>query len=150
MSENSAERHDAPVHDVILDVPPVRSAPDAPPQPSAVLPSAAPPPGPPVSALESRRARFARRAHRVRLYLYAFLGVALLVYVVALAGSNTHRVRVDWVFGSSSVGLVWLVMLAAILGWLLGLLVAAAFRWRTRAPRAAGAFRWRTHPPRAS
>jgi uncharacterized integral membrane protein len=76
----------------------------------------------------------ARRAHRVRLYLYAFFAVALLVYVVALARSNTHRVRVDWVFGHSSVSLVWLVLLAVILGWLLGLMVAAVFRWRTRAP----------------
>jgi uncharacterized integral membrane protein len=88
-----------------------------------------------VSEPESGGARFARRIRRVRLYMYAFFAVALLVYVVALAGSNTHHVRVDWVFGSSSVSLVWLVLLATILGWLLGLVVAAAFRWRTRAPR---------------
>lgn len=93
------------------------------------------PPDTPGSRPESSGARFARRIRRARLYTYAFLAVALLVYVVALAGSNTHRVRVDWVFGSSSVSLVWLVLLAAILGWLLGLVVAAAFRWRTRAPR---------------
>jgi uncharacterized integral membrane protein len=84
---------------------------------------------------ESGGARFTRRVRRVRLYMYAFFAVALLVYVVALAGSNTHRVRVDWVFGSSSVSLIWPVLLAAILGWLVGLVVAAAFRWRTRAPR---------------
>jgi uncharacterized membrane protein YciS (DUF1049 family) len=71
----------------------------------------------------------------MRLYLKAFVGVALLVYAVALAASNTHRVRVNWVFGSSTVKLVWLVLLVAILGWLLGLLVAGVFRWRTRAPR---------------
>jgi uncharacterized integral membrane protein len=84
---------------------------------------------------EPRAARYARRAHRARLYLYAFLGVAVLVYVVALAASNTHRVSVDWVFGRASVSLVWLVLLAVILGWLLGLLVAAEFHRRTRAPR---------------
>jgi uncharacterized integral membrane protein len=87
-----------------------------------------------VSGPEPSGARFARRAHRVRLYLYAFFAVALLVYVVALARSNTHRVRVDWVFGRSSVSLIWLVLLAVILGWLLGLMVAVVFRWRTRAP----------------
>jgi uncharacterized integral membrane protein len=91
-------------------------------------------PDPAVSGLEPRGARLARRARRIRLYLYAFLSVALLVYVVALAASNTRHVRVDWVFGSSSVPLVWLVLLAVILGWLLGLLAAGVFRWRTRAP----------------
>jgi uncharacterized integral membrane protein len=96
-----------------------------------------PDPRPPAAkAAEPRAARFLRRAHRTRLYLFAFLGVAVIAYVAALAGSNTRHVRVNWVFGSSSVALLWLVMFAVILGWLLGLLVAAAFRWRTRAPRA--------------
>jgi uncharacterized integral membrane protein len=85
---------------------------------------------------ESRRDRSARNAHRTRLYLYALGAVAVLVYVVGLAASNTRHVKVDWVFGSSSVRLVWLVLFAAILGWLLGVLVTALFRWRTRAPRA--------------
>jgi uncharacterized integral membrane protein len=106
---------------------------------SAVGPSpesaTTPPSGASVPEPESAGARFTRRVRRVRLYMYAFFAVALLVYVVALAGSNTHRVRVDWVFGSSSVSLIWPVLLAAILGWLVGLVVAAAFRWRTRAPR---------------
>ena len=57
----------------------------------------------------------------------------MLVYVVALAVSNTAHVKVNWVFGSSSVSLVWLVLFAAILGWLLGILITAVFRWRTRA-----------------
>jgi uncharacterized integral membrane protein len=68
------------------------------------------------------------------MYVYAFAAVAMLVYTVALAVSNTRRVRVDWVFGSSSPPLVWLVLLTAILGWLLGLLLTAVLRWRTRKP----------------
>jgi uncharacterized integral membrane protein len=94
------------------------------------------PPAPSTGpARESRGARLARRAHHTRLYLYAFLAVAVLVYVVALAGSNTHKVKIDWIFGRASVALVWLVLFAAILGGLLGILIAAVFRWRTRAPR---------------
>ena len=123
--------HDSPVPGVIPDTPHVEWTADAPAQPDTAQASRSS-----ESAVESGGARFARRAHRVRLYAYAFLAVALLVYVVALAGSNTHHVRVNWVFGSSSVALIWLVMLAAILGWLLGLVIAVAFRWRTRAPRA--------------
>jgi uncharacterized integral membrane protein len=84
---------------------------------------------------ESRGGRFRRKAHRGRLNLYALGAVALLVYVVALAAANTGRVKVHWVFGSGSVSLLWLVLFAAILGWLLGILVTALFRWRTRAPR---------------
>jgi uncharacterized integral membrane protein len=84
---------------------------------------------------DSRPARQRPRGRRFRLYLYAFLTVALLVYVIALAGANTRHVRADWVFGTSSVPLVLLVTFAAVLGWLLGLLMVAAFRWRTRARR---------------
>jgi uncharacterized integral membrane protein len=85
---------------------------------------------------ESRGGRFRRKAHRGRLNLYAIGAVALLVYLVALAAANTSHVKVDWVFGTGSVSLVWLVLFAAILGWLLGTLISALFRWRTRAPRA--------------
>ncbi len=85
---------------------------------------------------ESRSARLGRNAHRTRLHLYAFIAVAVLGYAVALAASNTRHVKVNWVFGSSLMSLVWLVMFAAILGWLLGILITALLRWRTRAPRA--------------
>jgi uncharacterized integral membrane protein len=94
--------------------------------------------GPAETALgrESRRDRFRRKAQRMRLHLYAFAALALLVYLIALAGSSTRHVKVDWVFGSSSVSLVWLVLFtAAILGWLVGILMTALFVWRTRAPR---------------
>jgi uncharacterized integral membrane protein len=132
MSENSAiELQDSRLPRSVPDERPVQTPGAAPQRPSVQSPG----PSAPPRNLEPRGARFARHAHRVRLYLYAFLGVALLVYCVALASSNTHRVRVDWVFGRSSVSLVWLVLLAVILGWLLGLLAAVAFRWRTRAPR---------------
>jgi uncharacterized integral membrane protein len=56
--------------------------------------------------------------------------------VIALGAVNTRHVQVDLVFGSSSISLVWLVLFAAILGWLLGILITTVFRWRTRAPRA--------------
>jgi uncharacterized integral membrane protein len=89
----------------------------------------------PHPSAETRGARVARKAHRSRLHLYALLAVVVLVYVVALAASNTGHVTVNWVFGSSSVALIWLVLFAVILGWVLGILVTAVFRWRTRAPR---------------
>jgi len=84
---------------------------------------------------ETRGARFARKAHRTRLYLYLGATVTLLVFLIALVIANKGHVQVSWVFGSSSVSLVWLVLFSAILGLLLGLVLAALFRWRTRAPR---------------
>lgn len=82
---------------------------------------------------ETRRERSRRKAHRSRLHGYAILAVALVAFLIALAVSNTAQVKVNWVFGSSHVSLVWLVLFAAILGWLLGLAATAGFHWRTRA-----------------
>jgi uncharacterized integral membrane protein len=114
------------------------AAPTPLPAPSQELatPEAAPPTPPaPQRGGETRRARAVRMAHRTRLHVYALVSVAVLVYVVALATTNTHRVRVDWVFAHSTVPLVWLTLFAAILGWLLGILITMLFRMRTRAPR---------------
>jgi uncharacterized integral membrane protein len=90
--------------------------------------------GPAAVPLETRGDRFRRQARRTRLHLYALAAVALLAFLIALAALNTTRVKVSWVFGSSHVSLVWLVLFTAILGWLLGNLTTAAFHWRTREP----------------
>jgi len=87
------------------------------------------------TAAETRGARFAHKAHRTRLYLYAGAAVVLLVFLIALVLANTGPVKISWVFGASSVSLVWLVLFAAILGLLLGMVLGALFHWRTRTPR---------------
>jgi uncharacterized integral membrane protein len=92
-----------------------------------------------ANGTETRVEHFRRKAHRGRLYGYAIATVALVAFLIALAASNTARVKVSWVFGSSHVSLVWLVLAAAILGWALGLIASARFHWRTRAPRRGGA-----------
>ncbi len=84
---------------------------------------------------ETRGERLARGAHRARLYVYATAAVVLIVALIALVIANTDHVKVSWVFGSSSVSLVWLVVFSAILGLLLGVTLGALFHWRTRAPR---------------
>jgi len=86
---------------------------------------------------ETARGRSRRMARRTRLHGYALVAVALFAFVIALVASNTAHVKVSWLFGSSHVSLVWLVLAAAILGWLLGLVTNAALHRRTRAPRAA-------------
>jgi uncharacterized integral membrane protein len=84
---------------------------------------------------ETRVEHFRREALRARLHGYAIAAVALAAFLIALAASNTAHVKVNWVFGSSHVSLVWLVLFTAIVGWLLGLMASARFHWRTRAPR---------------
>ena len=87
------------------------------------------------TAAETGGARLVRKAHRALLYLYAGVAVALLVCLIALVLANTGRVKVSWVFGSSSVSLVWLVLFSDMLGLLLGMVLGALFHWRTRRPR---------------
>jgi uncharacterized integral membrane protein len=94
-----------------------------------------PPPTPIAPGGEPRRERIGRHAHRTRLYLLSALGLAALVYLIALIVANTRHVKVSWVFGSGSTSLVWLVVVPAILGWLLGVATSTWFRRRTRRRR---------------
>ena len=87
---------------------------------------------------ETRAEHFRRKALRSRLHGYAIGAVALVAVLIALAASNTGQVKVNWLISSSRVSLVWLVLAAAILGWVLGLMASARFHWRTRAPRRGG------------
>ena len=84
------------------------------------------------SSEEGRGDRIRRHSQRVRLYGVAFVLVALLVCLVALVLANTRSVRLSWVFGDTNASLVWIILAAAILGWLLGLATSIAFRRRTR------------------
>jgi uncharacterized integral membrane protein len=52
--------------------------------------------------------------------------------VVALAVANTRSVKVSWVVGSTQQSLVWIILITAILGWLLGIVTSVIFRHRTR------------------
>ncbi len=76
--------------------------------------------------------RLRRGARRTGLYTWAFLLVGLLVVLVALVSANTRRVEVSWVFGSTRQSLVWIILAAAIVGWLGGIVTSVIFRRRTR------------------
>jgi uncharacterized integral membrane protein len=58
--------------------------------------------------------------------------VLLVVVVVALAVANTRTVKVSWVVGSTRQSLVWILLVTAILGWLLGIVTSVILRFRTR------------------
>ncbi len=96
------------------------------------------------NGIETGAERFRRKALRGRLHGYAIASVAVVAVLIVLAASNTAQVKVNWLLGSSHVSLVWLVLVTAILGWVLGLMFSARVRWRTRAPRRPGRGRART------
>ena len=87
---------------------------------------------PQTEPVEPRGVRIRRHARRTNLYVWAFIVVALLVVVVALAAANTRQVKLSWVVGTSHASLVWIVVAASVLGWLLGLATGIVFRLRTR------------------
>jgi uncharacterized integral membrane protein len=88
---------------------------------------------------EARGHRARRYARRTTLYAFAGALVALLVMLIALVIANTRTVEVSWVFGSTRQSLVWIILVTAILGWLLGIVTSIVFRYRTRRPRSAPA-----------
>jgi uncharacterized integral membrane protein len=101
----------------------------------SVVTSPASPPDPATTPpVEARGARARRYANRTRLYASAALAVVVLVLFIVLVVENTRRVRVGWVFGYSRVSLVFLVVFATLLGWLLGIATSVIFRHRTRRP----------------
>jgi uncharacterized integral membrane protein len=82
--------------------------------------------------VESRSERLRRHGRRGRLYASAIAAVALLVIVIALVVENTRQVKLSWVIGTTHASLVWIIVAAAILGWLLGIVTSVIFRLRTR------------------
>jgi uncharacterized integral membrane protein len=84
------------------------------------------------SSPTTRRDRLRHRAHQIRLYGWTALLVAALIVLVALVADNTRRVKVGWVFGSSHASLVWIILVAAIVGWLAGLATSFVVRRRIR------------------
>jgi uncharacterized integral membrane protein len=81
---------------------------------------------------ESRGQQLMRHGRRVRLYAWASMFIAALVVLVVLIAANVRSVKLDWVVGSTHASLVWVILAATVLGWLLGVATSVLFRFRTR------------------
>jgi uncharacterized integral membrane protein len=86
---------------------------------------------------ETRWHRGRRYGHRGGLYATLCVGIVAAVLLILLIARNTRQVRVDYVFGHSDTALIWLVVISAIAGWLLGIVTAYLIRRRTRWRRTA-------------
>ena len=86
---------------------------------------------------ETRWQRGRRYGHRGSLYASLVLGIIAVVLLILLIARNTRQVRVDYVLGHSNTALIWLVIISAITGWVLGIVTAYLVRRRTRWRRTA-------------
>jgi uncharacterized integral membrane protein len=93
-------------------------------------------PQPATEPAEPRGAHLRRLSHQTGLYAWALALTALLVIVIALAIANTRQVKLSWILGTSHASLVWIILAAAVLGWLIGIATSVVFRLRTRRRRA--------------
>jgi uncharacterized integral membrane protein len=67
-----------------------------------------------------------------KLYLRLIALVALAAYAIAFVLENRKSVKVHFVFATASVSLVWLVLLALAVGFLVGILLSQLERRRRR------------------
>ena len=88
-----------------------------------------------AAAEEPRRDRYMRYGHRTRLYLSLIIALAALVFLILLIARNSDAVDFDYVFGSAHTRLVWLIVISAITGWVLGIVTSFLIRRRTRLRR---------------
>jgi len=86
---------------------------------------------------ETRMQRSLRYGHRGRLYGTLILGIVAVILLVLLIARNTREVKVDYVVGHAHTALIWLVVISAIVGWVLGIVSAYLVRRRTRFRRTA-------------
>jgi uncharacterized integral membrane protein len=84
---------------------------------------------------ETRFRRGVRYGHRTGLYFSLVVAIAVLVFLVLLVSRNTRQVKLDYVVNSTQAGLIWLIIISAICGWVLGLVTSFLVRHRTRRPR---------------
>jgi uncharacterized integral membrane protein len=89
-------------------------------------------PAPQTGMVEPRSDRLRRHGHRAVLYAYAIGVVVLLAVLIALAAANTRQVKLSWLVNSGHASVVWIILVSAVLGWLLGIVTSIVFRLRTR------------------
>jgi uncharacterized integral membrane protein len=87
---------------------------------------------PPPIEEESRLQRSLRYGHRGGLYFALAVAIAAVVFLVLLIARNTRQVKLDYVVDSTHARLIWLIIISAIIGWVLGIITAFLIRRRTR------------------
>jgi uncharacterized integral membrane protein len=84
---------------------------------------------------ETRYQRGLRYGHRTGMYVSLVVAIAVIVFLILLIARNTRQVKVDYVIDDTQTRLVWLVIISAIAGWVLGIATSFLIRRRTRRTR---------------
>jgi uncharacterized integral membrane protein len=84
---------------------------------------------------ETRMQRGLRYGHRTGMYVSLVVALAVIVFLILLIARNTREVKVDYVIDDTQTRLIWLVIISAIAGWVLGITTSFLVRRRTRRTR---------------
>jgi uncharacterized integral membrane protein len=84
---------------------------------------------------ETRYQRGLRYGHRTGLYVSLVVALAVIVFLILLIARNTRQVKVDYIIDDTQTRLIWLVIISAIAGWVLGIATSFLIRRRTRRAR---------------
>jgi uncharacterized integral membrane protein len=87
-----------------------------------------------IEEAESRLERSLRYGHRTGLWVALLIAIAAVVFLILLISRNTRQVKLDYVVGDTQARLIWLIIVAAIVGWVLGIVTSFLVRHRTRRP----------------
>jgi len=108
--------------------PPASAPASAPAPPEAAAPPPPPPPEPSHTDEDDRPSTW-------QPLLYTRIVVLLVVigYAVAFVVQNTDQIRVDFVFSTAKVRLIWTILLLLAIGLIGGILLSQLYRHRRRA-----------------
>ncbi len=91
-----------------------------------------PPAEPSPPADESRVDRLFRHTTRTAQYVAVAVFILVGIYLILLIVENTRRVKLSYVFGSGHAPVLWIVIVSALVGWVLGIATSIILRRRTR------------------
>ena len=109
--------------------------PGTPPASGPPPPAATPPPVPPAprpTAPEPVPAEDQPSTWQVGLYLKIGLLLFAIAYSIAFVAQNTDRIKIDFVFWTANVRLIWEILLLLALGLVGGVLLSQLYRHRRR------------------
>jgi uncharacterized integral membrane protein len=76
--------------------------------------------------------RKGKRTREVRATLRLIVAALVALYAIAFIVVNTHSTKVDFVFTSTHVSVIWVILLALVIGAVLGVLGLQLRRRRQR------------------
>jgi uncharacterized integral membrane protein len=85
--------------------------------------------------IDSQKLDEQRQQWQPGLWLRIVVLLLVVAYVIAFVVQNSNRVPIDFVFGTASVALIWLLLLGVGIGILAGILLAQLHRRRSRKQR---------------